>query len=99
MAGLQNARSPARADYDWRGFARALRTALAVDGRGYRAIADSVGVTFTDLSRGAGGQMLSAGKVIALCDWMGTDPRAFYIAPTNSTCCSGSNVKHAELSR
>jgi hypothetical protein len=104
VAGLQNARDPARADYDWREFARLLQRRLASDGRGYRALADEIGVTFTDLSRGASGQMLSAGKVIALCDWMQVSFRVFYLKPqpaeglrseTKSDCCTGSNVKRS----
>lgn len=95
MSGLQNARDPGRADYDWREFALLVRQRLADDGRGYRFLADHIGVTFTDLSRAAGGQMISVHKVIAICDWMQVAVRAFYLKPAKSTCCSGSNVKHA----
>lgn len=96
MSGLQNGRDPSRADYDWREFAKLVRSRLAEDGRGYRALADVIGVTFTDLSRAAGGQMIAVHKVIAICDWMSVAVRAFYLKPTpaKSSCCSGSNVKH-----
>ena len=88
-------RHPERAEYDWRGFASALRGRLANDGRGYRALADEIGVTVTDLSRAASGQMVSVGKVFAICDWMGVRARGFYVAggSTKSTRCTGSNVK------
>jgi len=97
MSGLQNARDPGRADYDWREFARLVRQRLAEDGRGYRALADVIGVTFTDLSRAASGQMIAVHKVIAICDWMQVAVRAFYLKPNpmNSSCCSGSSVKHS----
>lgn len=94
MTGLQNASDPARADYDWREFAMLVRRRLAEDGRGYRALADEIGVTFTDLSRAASGQMISVHKVIAICDWMRVAVRSFYLKPMISDCCSGSNVKH-----
>lgn len=94
MTGLQNGRDPARADYDWREFAILVRRRLAEDGRGYRALADEIGVTFTDLSRAASGQMIAVHKVIAICDWMQIAVRAFYLKPMISNCCSGSNVKH-----
>lgn len=93
-----------RADYDWRAFGRLLRERLASDGRGYRAIADAIGVTFTDLSRASSGnQPMTAGKVIALCDYLNVSFRAFYLRPgvgrdgaypMKSDCCSGINVKH-----
>lgn len=96
MSGLQNARDPGRADYDWREFALLVRQRLAEDGRGYRALADVIGVTFTDLSRAASGQMIAVHKVIAICDWMQVAVRAFYLKPNpmNSNCCSESSVKH-----
>lgn len=94
MTGLQNSRDPLRADYDWREFAILVRRRLAEDGRGYRALADEIGVTFTDLSRAASGQIIAVHKVIALCDWMQVAVRAFYLKPMISDCCSGSNVKH-----
>lgn len=93
MSGPQNGHDPARADYDWREFAILVRRRLAEDGRGYRALADEIGVTFTDLSRAASGQMISVHKVIAICDWMQVAVRAFYLKPMISGCCSGSNVK------
>lgn len=91
-----------RADYDWRAFGRLLRGRLANDGRGYRAIADAIGVTFTDLSRAASGnQPMTAGKVIAICDYLNVSFRAFYLRPgaasfpINSDCCSATNVKQS----
>lgn len=81
MTGLQNARDPARGDYDWRRFASALRSRQFEDGRALRAIADEIGVTVADLSRAMGGQIVSAGKVFALCDWLGICPRRFYLPP------------------
>lgn len=92
---LQNGRHPCRADYDWRAFATLVRQRLANDGRGYRALSDEIGVTFTDLSRAAAGQMIAVHKVIAICDWMSVAVRSFYLKPMKSDCCSGSNVKHA----
>ena len=87
-------RHPERAEFDWRAFALALRHRLADDGRAYKAMADEIGVTVTDLSRAAGGQMVSVGKVFALCDWLRMPERRFYIAPAKSSRCTGSNVKH-----
>jgi hypothetical protein len=37
--------------------------------------------------------MVSVGKVLALCDWLGEPVRRFYVAPAKSTRCTGSNVK------
>ncbi|NMG39832.1 hypothetical protein GRZ55_11310 [Chelativorans sp. ZYF759] len=103
MSGLQNARSPERADYDWRGFAILVRARLSADGSGYRALAGTIGVTFTDLSRAASGQMIAVHKVIAICDWLGVDIRRFYLPPeqmpAKSGCCSASNVKRTPASR
>lgn len=88
--------SPNRADYDWRKFAAALKARHRGEVRGIRAIADEIGVTSTDISRAMGGQMVSAGKVIALCRWIGVPVERFYIEPEISgktDCCSGQNVK------
>lgn len=108
MSGLQNARSPDRADFDWRGFAARLRRQCFADGRGLRAIAAEAGVTASDLSRATGGQMVSVAKVLALCDWCGAELRDFYLAPEGpagpagpasmkSSRCSGSHVKQESL--
>lgn len=98
MMGLQNGRDPSRADYDWREFARVLRRKISEDGRGYRALADIIGVTQTDLSRAASGQIIAVHKVIAICDWAQVAVRAFYLPPepnpTKSTRFSASTVKH-----
>lgn len=97
MSGLQNGRDPSRGDFDWRRFAVELRRHNAKDARGLRAKADEIGVTVTDLSRAMSGQVVSAGRVIALCDWMSADFRDFYLPPEKpdySECFSMSNVKH-----
>lgn len=97
MSGLQNGRDPSRGDFDWRRFAIELRRHNAKDARGFRDKADEIGVTVTDLSRAMSGQVVSAGRVIALCDWMQADIRQFYIAPEKaeeSECFSVRNVKH-----
>lgn len=69
------------ASYDYRGLGRAMRQKLESDGRGWRVCAAEIGVTATDLSRVAAGQPVAAHKVIAICDWIGADPRAWYRAP------------------
>jgi len=92
--------SPSRADYDWRRFAQALMARHRGEVRGIRAIADEIGVTASDISRAMGGQMVSVGKVIALCHWLGEPVERFYIEPENSgktDCCSRPNVKHGSL--
>lgn len=71
----------ARASFDWRAFARDCRAALERRDMGYRALAAEIGVTISDLSRAAGGSNISVEKVIALCDFMRVDPRAYYRAP------------------
>ncbi|MFC3163079.1 hypothetical protein [Ciceribacter thiooxidans] len=96
MSGLPNGRDPARADYDWRAFARALRARRGPDTRGIRAIGAEIGVTASDLSRAMGGQMVSAGKVIALCRWLGVPVERFYLPPEDqaeSTCFSSRHVE------
>lgn len=102
MTGLQNGRDPSRADYDFRKFASALRGKRALDHRGMRTIADEIGITVTDFSRAMGGQMVSVGKVIALCQWLDVPVEHFYLEPerpVESTCFSGHNVKHGEARR
>jgi hypothetical protein len=64
--------------YDTRGLALVLRPALEWDGRGWAVIAAEIGVTSPDLSRVMAGQDISAGKVFAICDWLGVEPRRFY---------------------
>lgn len=96
MTGLQNSRNPSHADYDFRKFASALRGRRMMDDRGLRPIADEIGVTLTDLSRAMGGQIVSVGKVIALCRWLGEPVERFYLEPEKgdeSECFTGSNVK------
>ncbi|WP_136617039.1 MULTISPECIES: hypothetical protein [Mesorhizobium] len=69
------------AAYDTAGLGRKLRPMLEYDGRGWRALADEIGVTSPDLSRVMAGQDIAAGKIFAICDWAGLDARAFYRAP------------------
>lgn len=66
------------AGYDTYGLGRLLRPRLDGDPRGLRAVAREIGVTAPDLSRICGGQPVSAGKVFAVADWLGIDPRRFY---------------------
>lgn len=68
----------ALAAYDTLALGRALRPALEWDGRGWRVLAAEIGVTSPDLSRIMAGQDISCGKVFAICDWLGVDPRKFY---------------------
>lgn len=67
------------AEFDMRGLARRLWPMLEYDGRGYRVIAEEIGVTSPDLSRVMAGQQLAYPKVRAICDWAGLDPDAFYV--------------------
>jgi transcriptional regulator with XRE-family HTH domain len=96
MTGLQNSRDPARAEYDTREFARAIRLKLNQSKLGYRAIAERIGVTPTDIARASGGQNISTGRVIALCKWLGVPVERFYLEPDlpKRKCFTGSNVKH-----
>jgi len=101
MTGLQNARDPSRADYDFRKFASALkRKFYSEPNLAMRPLADRIGVTVSDVSRAMGGQMVSVGKVIALCRWLDVPVDTFYLEPESdlkSACFTGSNVKHDEL--
>ncbi|MCV3209623.1 hypothetical protein OHD62_17415 [Mesorhizobium sp. YC-39] len=74
-------RSGTLAAYDTALLGRKLRPMLEFDGRGWRALADEIGVTSPDLSRVMAGQDIAAGKVFAICDWAGLDARAFYRPP------------------
>lgn len=69
------------ADFDYRGLGKVLRPRLTADGRGWTVCGHAIGVTASDLSRICNGQPVSAGKVIAVCDWLGVSFRAFYVAP------------------
>lgn len=69
------------ADFDMRALARRLYPMLEFDGRGYRAIADEIGVTSSDLSRVMASQQLAYPKVKAICAWAGLDPDTFYLPP------------------
>ncbi|MBN9242449.1 MAG: hypothetical protein J0I98_06625 [Mesorhizobium sp.] len=72
------------ADFDIRALARRLRPMLEFDGRGYRAIAEEMGVTSPDLSRVMASQQLAYHKVRAICAWAGLDPDAFYLPPLHA---------------
>ncbi len=67
------------AGYDLAALGRLLRPRLDRDGRGWRVVAASIGVTAPDLSRVMAGQQIAAGKVFAICDWLRVDPRRFYV--------------------
>lgn len=95
MTGLQNGHDPSRAGFDWRNFARMVRARLQDDGRSMRAVAPEIGVTLSDLSRAAGGQQINAGRVLAICDWIGTNIRSFYLPP-DLECSTFDQVKHLE---
>jgi hypothetical protein len=84
MTGLQNWHSPSLADFDWRRFARDVRHGAQVSGQAFRPLARQIGVTLTDLSRAAGGQMVGPAKVIALCNAFGRDLMGYYVAPDHS---------------
>lgn len=66
------------ASFEYRALGRRLRPVLEQDGRGWRVLADEIGVTPSDLSRVMAGQPLAAHKVIAICDWLGIDLRDLY---------------------
>lgn len=74
-------RSGTLAAFDTALLGRKLRPMLEFDGRGWRTLADEIGVTSPDLSRVMAGQDIAAGKVFAICDWAGLDARAFYRPP------------------
>ncbi|OBQ68391.1 hypothetical protein EFV37_25165 [Mesorhizobium loti] len=74
-------RSGTLAAYDTAALGRRLRPMLEYDGRGWRALAEEIGVTSPDLSRVMAGQDIATGKVFAICDWAGLDARAFYRPP------------------
>lgn len=74
-------RSGERAAYDMASLGRRLRPMLEFDGRGWAALAAEIGVTSSDLSRVMAGQDIAAGKIFAICDWAGFDPRKFYRPP------------------
>lgn len=69
------------AAYDTAALGRKLRPMLEFDGRGWRTLADEIGVTSPDLSRIMAGQDIAVQKVFAICDWAGLDPRSFYRPP------------------
>ncbi|RUU29741.1 hypothetical protein [Mesorhizobium sp. M6A.T.Ce.TU.016.01.1.1] len=77
-------RSGTLAAYDTAALGRKLRPMLEYDGRGWRVLADEIGVTSSDLSRVMAGQDIAAGKIFAICDWAGLDARLFYRAPLSA---------------
>lgn len=83
------------ADYDYRALGKALRPRLEADGRGWRKLAAEIGVTLPDLSRISSGQPVSAGKVFAVCDWLGVPERRFYTPP----CFTGTTLKQPACER
>lgn len=98
MSGLQNGRDPSYGDLDWRRLAVEVRRHRAKDHRGIRDITPDIGITNSDFSRVMNGQVIGAGRVIALCRWMGCHIDDFYIEPENlkkSECFTGRNVKHS----
>lgn len=70
----------ALADYDWRGFADLLAERLHRVNN-LAALAEEIGVSVTDLNRAVAAQIISAPKLIAICDWMQIAVRAFYLRP------------------
>lgn len=69
----------------------------AKDHRGIRDITPDIGITNSDFSRVMNGQVIGAGRVIAVCRWMGRQIDEFYIepeSPKKSACFIGRNVKH-----
>jgi len=80
----QRPRAGHLADFDMRALARRLRPMLEYDGRGWRALAEEMGVTSSDLSRVMASQQLAYPKVRAICGWAGLDPDAFYLPPLNA---------------
>ena len=81
MTGLQNSQNPSLADFDWRRFARDVRHGCQCSGLAFRPLARQIGVTLSDMSRAAGGQMVGPAKVIALCNAFGLDLMGYYVAP------------------
>ncbi|TPM41563.1 hypothetical protein [Mesorhizobium sp. B2-3-4] len=79
--GARPIRSGTLAAFDTAALGRRLRPMLEFDGRGWRVLADEIGVTSPDLSRVMAGQDIATGKVFAICDWAGLDARAFYRPP------------------
>lgn len=81
---------PERAEFDYAALGRLLRPKLERDGRGYRALADEIGVAASVFSRLGAGQPVAAHSVIAVCDWLGCDLRTFY---ARRECFTGHTVK------
>jgi len=77
-------RNSTLATYDTAALGRLVRPMLEYDGRGWRELAEEIGVTSPDLSRVMAGQDISAGKVFAICDWAGLDARRFYRRPAGA---------------
>lgn len=95
---------PSRPLYDYRALSRQVRAKVDERGIGYRAVADEIGVTASDLSRIGASRGIVFEKVVAICDWLGIDDRALYTPPpkksvAKSNCCSAAHVKHSSVSR
>lgn len=88
-----------RAAFDWRSFGIRVRYKLARDDEALRPLADRLGVTSTDLSRASNGTNVGIEKVFAICDWLGVEPRSFYLKPMKSTRCTSPHVKRSEHER
>jgi hypothetical protein len=98
VSGLQDGHNPARGEYDFRSFASALKRKHLENMKALRPLSDEIGVTVSDLSRAMGGQMVSVGKVIALCRWLNVPVEAFYLEPENlekSECFTGLHVEQS----
>ena len=89
----------ANATFDWRGFGRALRTAMAARGNPpLKGLAAEIGVTRNDLSRASSGIKVGPAKMFAMADWMGDDARNFYVPPMKSNSSTCLHVKHEGVS-
>ncbi len=75
------ARTAGRPTFDYRGLSKLVRARIDERGLGFRGAAAEIGVTASDLSRIGGAQGITFEKVVAICDWLGLDPRSLYEAP------------------
>lgn len=92
-------RDPTFAAYDWRAFGHAVRAAAMVDGRRDKDIAAEIGVTVTAFSKASSGGNVAVGHVIAICDWMRSSPRDFYLKPEKSSACTLFRVEQGSVRR
>lgn len=75
-----------RPSFEYRGLSNLVRAKIDERGMGYRGAAAEIGVTASDLSRIGGAQGITFEKVVAICDWLGIDPRDLYTGPSASRC-------------